>query len=226
MAKKHTVNAEPRARTGSGLLKLMRREGWLPSVVYGKGLENKNLKVDAKSFNEMLSQSASQNILVNLDVAGESSMMAFLQDVQHDPLSGAALHADFRAVDNKTEIQASVPVNLTGTAKGLKSGGVVEQMFHTLDIRCLASHLPDSLDFDITSLDRGDSLHISDVTFPEGVVPQYEAEVVIVHIGNPTIEEETDDEPEAGETPEAVAGEDSAESESGSESEAKTETES
>lgn len=190
MAKKHTLHAESRARTGSGLLKQMRREGWLPCVIYGKDAENKNLKINAKAFSELLAHSTSENILVNLDVADEGTHMAFLKDVQHDPLTGTALHADFLAVDNKTEITASIPVHLTGEAAGIKAGGVLEQNLHNLDITCVAAKLPESLEFDITSLDEGDSLHIGDVSFPEGVTPQYEAGVVIAHIGKPKVAEE------------------------------------
>ncbi len=192
MAKKQTLHAESRARTGSGLLKQMRREGWLPCVIYGKDAENKNLKINAKAFAELLAHSTSENILVNLDVADEGAHMAFLKDVQHDPLTGAALHADFLAVDNKTEITASIPVHLTGEAVGIKAGGVLEQGLHNLDISCIAAKLPESLEFDITHLGEGDSLHVGDVTFPDGVTPQYEPEVVIAHVGKPKVIEETE----------------------------------
>jgi len=185
MAQKHTLHAEPRARTGSGLLKQMRREGWLPSVLYGKGADNLNLKVDARAFRELMAASASESILINLDVADQGERLAFLQDIQHDPLTGIALHADFRAVDEKTEISAQVPVDLTGEPVGVKSGGILEQMLHAIDIRCPARALPEQFEFDVSALDDGDSLHVGDVSFPDGVVPQYGPEVQIAHIGRP-----------------------------------------
>jgi ribosomal protein L25 (general stress protein Ctc) len=83
-----SLKAAPRARTGSGRLKQMRREGWLPSVIYGRGTENSNLKVDAKTFNEVIAHSSSENIIVNLEIEGEGTRLAFLQAIQHDPLSG------------------------------------------------------------------------------------------------------------------------------------------
>lgn len=185
MAKKHTLKADTRARTGSGLLKQMRREGLLPCVMYGKGAENKNLKVSAKAFHEMMGESESENILVDLSVEGEGSSLAFLQAVQHDPMTGEPLHADFLAVDSKTELNASVPVHLTGEAKGIKAGGILEQMLHTLDVRCSVASLPEVLEFDISHLDEGESLHIGDVTLPEGVFAALNADVVIGHIGKP-----------------------------------------
>ena len=183
MAKKTTIKAAPRARTGSGRLNQMRREGWLPSVIYGRGAANLNLKVDAKSFTELLARSSSENIIVNLEIDGEGTRLAFLQAIQHDPLSGAALHADFLAIDSKTEITAHIPAHLNGEAPGVKAGGVVEQYVHALEITCLPDDLPETIELDISKLELGDSLHVGEVTYPKGVRPTHAADVVIVHIG-------------------------------------------
>jgi large subunit ribosomal protein L25 len=181
MAKKHVLKAEPRQRTGSGVLKQMRREGWVPSVIYGRGSENKNLKVDAKAFDELLAHATSENILINLDLGG-ANQLAFLQAVQHDPLSGKALHVDFLSIDEKTEITAHIPVHLTGEAAGVKAGGMLEQLNHTLEVRCTAADLPEVLEFDVTGLNEGDSLHIGDVKLPAGVAATHAADVVIAHV--------------------------------------------
>jgi len=183
MATKASLKAAPRARSGSGRLKQMRREGWLPSVIYGRGVEAHNLKVDAKTFTELLAHSSSENILINLDVEGEGTRLAFLQSIQHDPLSGAALHADFLAIDEKTEITAHIPTHLNGEPVGVKAGGILEQYIHALEITCLPNDLPDTLEFDVTHLKEGDSLHISDVKLPAGVRSTHAGEVVIAHIG-------------------------------------------
>lgn len=183
MAKKTTIKAAPRARTGSGRLNQMRREGWLPSVIYGRGAENLNLKVDAKSFSELLANSSSENIIVNLEIDGEGTRLAFLQAIQHDPLSGKALHADFLAIDNKTEITAHIPAHLNGEAPGVKAGGVVEQYVHALEIICLPDDLPETIELDISNLQLGDSLHVGEIEYPKGVRPTHAADVVIVHIG-------------------------------------------
>ena len=189
MAKKQTLHAEPRLRTGSGVLKQMRREGWLPCVVYGKGAENQNLKINAKAFRELLAHSTSESFIVNLEVADGKPSLAQLKAVQHDPLSGDALHVDFLAIDLKSEVTAAIPVHLSGNAPGIKAGGVLEQGHHTLEITCSAANLPETLEFDISHMNVGDSLHIGDVKFPEGVTTGYDADVVIAHIGAPRVEE-------------------------------------
>jgi large subunit ribosomal protein L25 len=172
MATKASLKAAPRARSGSGRLKQMRREGWLPSVIYGRTVEAHNLKVDAKTFSELLAQSSSENILINLDVEGEGTRLAFLQSIQHDPLTGSAL-----------QITAHIPTHLNGEPAGVKAGGILEQYIHALEITCLPNDLPDTLEIDVTHLQEGDSLHISDVKLPAGVRPTHAGEVVIAHIG-------------------------------------------
>ncbi|HEY8961416.1 MAG TPA: 50S ribosomal protein L25 [Luteolibacter sp.] len=185
MATKQSLKAAPRARTGSGRLNQMRREGWLPSVIYGRKADNKNLKVDAKAFAELLAHSTSDNILINLDIEGEGTRLAFLQAIQHDAISGAALHADFLAIDENTEITAHIPVHLNGEAAGVKAGGVVEQYVHTLEIVCLPNDLPDTIEVDISALALGASLHISELGLPKGVKPTHAGDVVVAHLGVP-----------------------------------------
>ncbi len=183
MAKTTSLKAATRARTGSGRLNQMRREGWLPSVIYGLGTENKNLKVDAKSFSELLAQSSSDNIIINLEIDGEGTRLAFLQAIQHDPLSGAAVHADFLAIDSKTEITAHIPAHLNGEAPGVKAGGVIEQYVHAIEIICLPDDLPDTIEIDVSGLELGGSLHLGEIKYPKGVRPTHAADVVVVHIG-------------------------------------------
>jgi len=195
MATKQSLKAATRARTGSGRLNQMRREGWLPSVMYGRGTENQNLKVHAKTFSEMLARSSSENILVNLDIEGAGTRLAFLQAVHHDALSGKPLHADFLAIDENTPITAHIPAHLTGEPVGVKAGGLLEQYIHAIEITCLPNDLPETLEFDVTHLEEGDSLHISDVTFPAGVRTTHGSNVVIAHVGK----QGGADEPEAAE---------------------------
>jgi large subunit ribosomal protein L25 len=186
MAKKTPLKAAPRARTGSGRLNQMRREGWIPSVIYGRGTENINLKVDAKTFADLLAQSSSENIIVNLEIEGQGTRLAFLQSVQHDPLSGKALHADFRSIDENTAITANIPTHLNGESAGVKAGGLIEQYVHAIEITCLPNDLPETLEVDISHLQVGDSLHIGDITYPTGVRATHAANVVVAHIGKPS----------------------------------------
>jgi large subunit ribosomal protein L25 len=158
--------------------------------MYGLGQENKNLKVDLRTFVDVLAHSTSENILVNLDIEGAGQSLAFLQAVQHHSITGAPIHADFRAIDENTEIVAHVPLRLEGEAAGVKNGGgVLEHNVHSLEIRCLPNDLPSLLHADVTSLEIGDSLHIGDLKLPSGVAATHAASVVVAHLGKPRVVE-------------------------------------
>lgn len=206
----HTsLKAAPRARSGSGALKQFRREGWLPSVIYGRDTENMNLKVDYRTFKDLIAHSSSENIVVNLDIEGEGVRLAFLQDIQHDPLTGDALHADFLAINDKTEITAHIPATIIGEAPGVNAGGIIEQYVHAIEITCLPDSLPETIDVNVSNLELGDSLHLGDITYPSGVTPTHSAEVVVVHIGisGAGASEGADEAGEGGEASAETAGE-------------------
>jgi large subunit ribosomal protein L25 len=159
--------------------------------MYGMGAENKNLKVDARTFNDLLAKSSSDNILVNLDIEGVGTSLAFLQAIQHHPMSGLPIHADFRAIDENTEITAHVPLHLEGEPVGVKgSGGLLEHTVHSLEIRCLPNDLPETLVADVTNLDVGDSLHIGELVLPKGVKATHAADVVVAHVAKARVVEE------------------------------------
>lgn len=199
MAKPQTLIAEERARTGSGVLKQMRREGYIPSVVYGGGSDNKNVKVHAKTFRDMLNNAASDSILVTLDLGDSNSQLAFLQDVQQNAITGEILHVDFLAVNQDTSINAALPLELTGEPEGVKAGGLLEQMLHSLDISCLPKDLPEGITADVSALEIGDALHISEVNFPEGVTPTLGGDVVVAIVAKTRTAQSEDDEEGEGE---------------------------
>jgi large subunit ribosomal protein L25 len=156
----------------------MRREGFVPSVVYG-ATENKNVKVNAKEFTDLLKAAPSSQILLNLEVEGSEPQKVFLQDLQFDALTGAILHADFLAVTEETIITAKLPVVLLGEPKGVKVGGALEQLVHTIKVKALPKDLPETITADVTGLDLTESLTIGDVQFPEGVTPTLHDKVLI-----------------------------------------------
>ena len=214
MAKPKTLKAEERARTGSGVLKQMRREGFVPSVIYGGGSENKNVKVHAKTFRDMLNHAVSDSILVNLDLEGSGTQLAFLQDVQHNAITGEILHVDFLAVNENSSITASLPLELTGEAVGVAGGGSLEQMLHSLEISCLPKDLPESIQADVSALDIGDVLNIGELALPEGVTPALNDDVVVALVAKARVvaadEEDGEAGEEAGSAEPVVAGEEAA----------------
>lgn len=188
------ITAQTRKRSGSADVRRLRKEGLLPGVLYGRGTENQNLKVDAKSFSKILSGSASDNILVNLLIEGSSDkQLALIQQVQHDYLKGGLLHVDFHAVNMNEEIHAQVPVEPQGDPIGVRQGGLLEVMLHTVEVRCLPKDLPSSIPVDVTDLELGKSVHIGDLPLPSGVSAVLESDVVVMICLEPRVAEETTD---------------------------------
>ncbi|NNC89159.1 MAG: 50S ribosomal protein L25 [Akkermansiaceae bacterium] len=193
MSKTQSLKAEPRQRTGTGVLKRMRRDGYVPSVVYGGGVDNRNVKVIAKEFQDILAQSASANILIDLQIEDGGNQLAFLQDVQHDPLTGNVLHIDFLAIDQNTEITANIPIELIGEPEGVKMGGLLEELLHSLEIKCLPKDLPETIKADITEFEIGDALHVGEIEWPAGVEPTLESDVVVAQVTKARVVEEEEE---------------------------------
>ncbi|WP_018970256.1 50S ribosomal protein L25 [Rubritalea marina] len=174
----NTVKATERARTGSGALNAMRREGFVPAVVYGAS-ENQNVKVNAKEFRDMLNASPSSQILLNLEVEGGKTQRVFIQDLQFDAITGAILHADFLAVTDNTVLTAKLPVVLQGEPAGIKLGGALEQLVHSTKVKALPNDLPETIEADVTGLGLAESLTIGDIDFPAGVTPTLDGRVLV-----------------------------------------------
>lgn len=187
-----SLTAETRQRTGSGVLKQMRREGYIPCVVYGGEKENQNLKIPNKAFNDMLKDAPSSNILIDLDLDG-ASQQVFIQDIQFDDLKQQIIHADFLAVDDKTELKAEIPVTLTGEPEGVKMGGLLDQMLYTIPLKCLPKDLPETLSADVAHLQVSEMLSIGEMEFPDGVKPQLNEKVVVAMVSKTRVAQSTGD---------------------------------
>ncbi len=173
-----TIEATLRQRTGSGALNAMRREGYVPSVIYG-ATENKNIKVHSKTFRDHLNTKPSSQVLIDLDVEGHGAQQVFIQDIQFDAISGEILHADFLAVKEDTVLTAKLPIKLIGEPAGVKAGGLLEQLVHSTKIKSLPKNLPLQIEASVESLEVADNLTIGGISFPEGVTPVLDSRVLV-----------------------------------------------
>lgn len=191
MAKILDLQAKARTHEGTSAVKRLRKMGNIPAIIYGKRHANGKLQVDSKIFNRILKDSASDNILVNLNIEGEKSpSLALVQNVQHDYLRGGILHIDFHAVAADEDIHASTAITLTGVELAEKKGGKLEFILHSLEVHCLPKDLPDLLTLDVSVLNIGDALHVRDITLPSGVSTQIDGDVVVAILKEPLVVEE------------------------------------
>ena len=192
------IEATLRQRTGSGALNAMRREGFVPSVIYG-ATENKNIKVHSKTFRDHLNTLPSSQVLIDLDVEGLGKQQVFIQDIQFDAISGAILHADFLAVKEDTVLTAKLPIKLLGEPAGVKAGGLLEQLVYATKIKAIPANLPLQIEAKVEELNVGDNLTIGDIAFPEGVTPVLDSRVLVALVAKTRVAKSADTEEAATE---------------------------
>jgi large subunit ribosomal protein L25 len=188
MSKAQALTAHTRKRSGSGALNSLRKEGLIPGVVYGKTQESFNVRLNRKEVETVLHHSAAEQILVNLTIEDlNQTVLALIQDVQHNPLTDTITHLDFHAVREDEIIHANIPLELVGEALGVKSGGLLEHLIHNLEIKCLPKDLPEVIQVDVSNLELNGSLHIRELTLPEGVKPVAHGDVMVAMVSEPKV---------------------------------------
>jgi large subunit ribosomal protein L25 len=187
------LKAYPRSQVQRAEVTKLRRAGRVPATIYGRQAKPQNLEVGFDEITDLLHHSASENLLVDLAVENDarSKRLALVQDVQHHPLSGKVLHVDLHEVAENEKVTVHVPVETTGEAAGVKTGGgTLEHVMHKLKVRCLPKDLPEQILIDVTALEIGKSVHIGEVKAPEGVEILGEKSRAVVAVAAPRAEEE------------------------------------
>ncbi len=190
MAKQIKLAAQTRSGVGRSAVNKIKAQGSVPAVIYGGKKEPQPLQVGARDIANILAKASGENVLVDLeiDAAGQkASRMALIQEIQHHPLSGKVLHVDFLAVSADQKITANIPVEPFGEAAGVKNfGGILEQMMRSIEVECLPKDLPDVLTVDVSALNIGDTIHVSDIKLPENVVASDLGTMSVFHVLSPT----------------------------------------
>jgi large subunit ribosomal protein L25 len=206
MAKQVKLAVERREATGRSAARKLKARGIVPAVVYGGREKAQSLQLSRRDLTTVLSHAAGENILVELEIAGEANTrMAMLQEVQHSPVGGEVLHVDFHVVSMDEKIEADIPLEPTGTPNGVKNfGGLLEQSLRELTVECLPRDLPDRITVDVSDLNIGDSIHVRDIKLPEGVTAKVHIELTVFSVLAPTVEEEPVVAAEAAAGPEVI----------------------
>ena len=192
MAKQVKLTAQRREVTGRAAIRKLNARGIVPAIVYGGKDKPQPLQVSRRDISLMLSHASGENILVELEIAGEKgSRMAMIQEIQHSPVGGDVLHVDFHAVSMDERIEADVPVEPVGVANGVKNfGGLLEQSLRTLEVECLPRDLPDKITVDVSALNIGDSIHVRDIKLQDGVTAKTPVDLTAFSVLAPAVEEE------------------------------------
>ncbi len=210
-----------RKTTGNGPARRLRRSGQIPAVLYGPGADSVLLSVNAVEFEKVLKKSISGQVLLNLIIQnGETfNRSAMVRELQTHPVSREFLHIDFFEIAMDRKIRVKVPVVITGKAKGVEVGGILQIVRRELEMLCLPLRVPESIEVDISDLDIGDSIHIGAIALEDDIEVLEEDHFTIVTVVSPTIEEveEEVEELEEDEDAEGIVAEGEAPAEDGGE---------
>lgn len=161
-----------REETGSGNARAARRDGNIPGVIYGGDEAAVSVSVKKNEVMKALNSGDFLGSMIELSHEGKKQKV-FTKDVQFHPVSDFPVHVDFYRVTNKTLIEVEVTVNFIGEEEspGLKANGTLNVVRYSIEVKCPAGDIPESIDVDVSKLDIGDAVHISDVTLPKGAKP-------------------------------------------------------
>lgn len=165
-----TFTCELRKRSGTGGSRAVRRDGWVPAILYGGDLEPANIKLRYNEVLKAYNTGRLISVLSKIKVDGQEQEVIG-RDVQVDPVKDLPLHVDLMRVSEKTRINVDVPMVFLNEEKspGLETGGVLNVVRHTVEVIAPATRIPESLEADLTGAEVGDAIHISSVKLPDGV---------------------------------------------------------
>jgi large subunit ribosomal protein L25 len=167
MATKEVVNVIATPREGKfnkNAARRVRVSGKIPAVVYGAGKDAIAVTVDPKAITKILHSESGHNTIFDLDVTGNGTAKVMIVDWQYEPIKSSLLHIDLKRIAMDKAMRVSVPIHLTGTAVGVKTGGgVLEHVLREVEIECLPADIPSHLDVDVSNLELFGSIHVSDL---------------------------------------------------------------
>lgn len=164
------ITAESRSDVGKGASRRLRREGKVPGVIYGSSKDPVSLSVVHDDLMHHLEHEAFYSHILTVTVDGKAQK-AVLKDLQRHPAKAKLLHVDFQRVGDNDIIHMHVPMHFINeeNSVGVKAGGLVSHLLTTIEVTCQAKDLPEYLQVDISGMDLGDSLHLSNIELPKGV---------------------------------------------------------
>ncbi|MFD0591101.1 50S ribosomal protein L25 [Paenibacillus sp. GCM10027627] len=175
------MKADERSNVTKGELRILRQNGQVPGVVYGRQLSNAaKVSVNEKELSALLRSHPNAVLELNVPAAGVQSVM--VADVQRDSLNHKLLHVDFHQINLNEEVKANVRIDTVGDSTGVREGGILSVILHELEVQCLPGDIPESISVEIGNLGIGESLTVADLQLPEGVAAKSDSELVVVTV--------------------------------------------
>jgi large subunit ribosomal protein L25 len=184
---KIAVTAQVREKAGKGVARSLRRNKMVPAVLYSHG-KSMPIAMGSKDMTRVLNTEGGEHALLTLTLEGAKDAkerMALIKDYQVDPIKGDLIHVDLMEVAMDEKVRVPIAVHVVGTAAGVKEGGILQLALRELEIECLPSQIPDSIEVNVSDLKVNESLHVRDIAMAEGVRILSEPEATVVTIQPP-----------------------------------------
>ena len=193
---------------GKGATRQLRKNGYVPAILYGGKREPVPLALETKTLTRDLLKFHGHNVVLSLDIEGDKSKKkhyVLIKDIQTDPITDSVLHVDFLEIELDKEIIMEVPILYTGTAKGVDMGGILNIMAHTVKVKGLPLDILDEITVDVTDLEvTSAGITCGDLSIPSDVTLEEELDRVCVSVVAPKAEVEEVEEEEEGEAEEGA----------------------
>jgi large subunit ribosomal protein L25 len=164
-----SLSANARDGKGKGAARSLRSHGQVPAVIYGHGRQPQPLALNARDLEKLLSHIQAESTVIEVTVDGHTAK-TLIREIQRHPIKRQILHVDFQALVAGEKVTVSIPIVLLGVPEGVRlEGGVLDQTLREIEIEVDPSNIPDHVEYDISNMVIGDSVHISDLKVPEGV---------------------------------------------------------
>ncbi len=187
------LDVEIREGKGRGKANDLRDEGFVPAVVYGEGKAAQPVKVSHKQLFQLLHQHRLENVVINLrfkDAKSKKDRPSLIKEIQYHPVKGDIIHVDFNEVSLTKVLKVNVPVAAKGDAAGVKQdGGVLEHILWEIEVECLPTDIPKSIEVDVSALKIGDSIHVKDLVVPANIKIVTPVDALVLSVAAPIQEE-------------------------------------
>lgn len=185
-----SLSASARTNAGKGVARSLRLAGRIPAVIYGHARESLGLSLDARELGRLLEHVSAETTVIELSVDGTTSS-TLIREIQRHPVKRAIIHVDFQELVAGEKVTVNIPIVLIGTPAGVRlNAGIMSQVMSELEVLVDPANIPSRIEVDVTELNIGSSVHVGDLTIPEGLEVLADASDTVVTVSAPKEAEE------------------------------------
>jgi len=173
-----------RSGVGKGYCRRLRNKGFIPGVLYGGGKKTLHVELRATDLIHILHEGG-ENVIINLRLPDSTQEIVMLKEKQIHPYKNFLLHADFCRISLKEKITVTVPIELVGIARGVKEGGILEQIMWQVEVSALPTQIPESIKVDIADLEIGSTVYVKDLVVEKGIEIKANPEAIVLSVVSP-----------------------------------------